>query len=288
VKYPWNNYSRRLSPLKLAVFVALFAPAAWTVSAFAMGWLGARPLNEAIHQFGLWTIRFMFIALAITPLRWILQWQRLVLVRRMIGVAAFAYILVHFLLYIGDQAFDLAKVASEILHRIYLTIGFTALCGLAVLAATSTDGMVRRLGRRWQQLHKLVYVIALLGLVHYWMQSKLEVWEPTVFFGFYGWLMGYRLLAPKLAVRGRLPFAWLGALSVAVAVLTALGEAIYFRLAFGAPFERVLGADVSLQTGVRPAVVVLAAGLALTIAAGLRGLIGPQARRPPGVAQRAV
>ncbi|HEU0155704.1 MAG TPA: ferric reductase-like transmembrane domain-containing protein, partial [Stellaceae bacterium] len=149
--YPWHDYGGRVSPLKLVVFIALFLPAAWVLVAYAGGLLGARPLNEAIHQIGLWTIRLIFLALAVTPLRQILQWQRLILVRRMVGVAAFAYVLLHFSLYVTSQAFDLGKVASEIALRIYLTIGFTALLGLAALAATSTDGMVRRLGaRRWQ------------------------------------------------------------------------------------------------------------------------------------------
>src|SRR5579863_2880244 len=174
MKYPWNDYSNRLSPLKLLVFIALFAPALWVLTAYPLGWLGARPTTEAIHQIGLWTIRLIFIALAITPLRAILQWPQLILVRRMVGVAAFAYVLFHFMLYCGDQAFDFAKIASEIVRRIYLTIGFVALLGLATLAATSTDRMVRRLGRRWQSLHRLVYPIAFLAVIHYWMQSKLE------------------------------------------------------------------------------------------------------------------
>src|SRR5436309_892779 len=133
---PWYDYQRRLSPLKLAVFVALFLPGLWVAFAFASGWLGARPLNEAIHQVGLWMLRFLFIALAITPLRNILNWQRLALVRRMVGVAAFAYGAVHFTLYTVDQAFDFGKIATEIAVRIYLTIGFVALLGLAALAAT--------------------------------------------------------------------------------------------------------------------------------------------------------
>ena len=279
--YPWYDYSRRLSPLKLIVFVALFVPAGWTATAFALDLLGARPLNEAIHQIGLWTIRFLTIALAITPLRSVLQWQRLILVRRMIGVAAFAYILMHFCLFVGDQAFDLAKVASEIVSRIYLTIGFVALIGLAVLAATSTDGMVRRLGRRWRKLHRIVYAVALLGLVHYWMQSKLEVWEPTIFFGIYFWLMFYRLLAWKFAVRGQLPLYWVAALGPVVALLTALGEAAYFRLAFRVDPTRVLGVNLSLQTGLRPAVIVLGLGL-VVLAAGIvrKATAGMPRRRP--------
>ena len=182
--YPWNDYSGRLSPLKLVVFVALFVPAGWVAFAYGFGLLGARPLNEAIHQIGLWTIRLIFLALAVTPLRQILQWPRLILVRRMIGVAAFAYVLIHFSLYTASEAFDLAKVASEIVLRFYLTIGFAALLGLAALAATSTDGMVRRLGgKRWQLLHRLVYAIGVLAVIHYCFQSKLDRWEPTIMAG---------------------------------------------------------------------------------------------------------
>jgi sulfoxide reductase heme-binding subunit YedZ len=267
-----------LSPLKCTVFIALFIPAMWTAASFALGTLGARPLNEAIHQIGLWTIRFLFIALAITPLKAILHWQRLILVRRMIGVAAFAYICIHFSLYVVDQAFDFAKVASEIALRIYLTIGFAALLGLAVLAATSTDAMVRRLGRRWQQLHRLVYVITVLALIHYWLQSKLEVWEPTIFCGIYFWLMGYRLLAAEFAVRGVLPLAWVAVLAPIAAALTGLGEAIYFHFAYHAPIGRVLDANLTLQTGIRPAPIVFALGLAVFVAGLLRTKLAPPAR----------
>ncbi|MBV8889246.1 MAG: sulfoxide reductase heme-binding subunit YedZ [Alphaproteobacteria bacterium] len=282
MKFAWNDNRGRLSPLKLSVFVALFLPAIWMMSGFALGQLGARPVTEAIHQIGLWTIRLLFIALAITPLRQIVQWPQLVLVRRMVGVAAFAYVMLHFTLYIADEAFDLAKVASEIVHRIYLTIGFVALCGLAALAATSTDRMVRRLGwRRWQRLHRLVYAIAVLGVIHYWMQSKLDIWEPTIFAGFYVWLMGYRLLLRFVGVRGGVPLPWVAGLGVAAAVLTALGEALYFNLAHGVAIGRVLAADFSLQTGLRPAVVVLAAGLAITAAGAARTGLG--GRRKPGM-----
>jgi methionine sulfoxide reductase heme-binding subunit len=281
MKYPWNDYSGRLSPLKLMVFVALFAPALWVMTAFAAGWLGARPTTEAIHQIGLWTIRLIFLALAITPLRAVLQWPRLILVRRMLGVAAFAYAIFHITLYTADQNFDIAKVASEIVRRIYLTIGFTAVLGLAALAATSTDGMIRRLGRRWQKLHRLVYVIALLAVVHFWMQSKLQIWEPTIMAGLYLWLMGYRLLAWRLAVRGRLALWWVLALAVAAAALTALGEAAFFHLAYGADPMRVIAANWSLMIGVRPAVVVLGITLALGVAGVARAAIAASRKSRP-------
>jgi methionine sulfoxide reductase heme-binding subunit len=280
VKLPWADYSGRLSPLKLTVFIAVFLPASWTLCAFFTSNLGARPLNEAIHQQGLWTIRLILIALAITPLKAILQWQRLILVRRMVGVAAFAYVIFHFLLYIADEGFNLLTVASEIIHRIYLTIGFTALLGLATLAATSTDRMVRRLGRKWQSLHRLVYLICLLGLIHYSMQSKLEQWEPVIADGIFVWMMGYRILASRFAVRGYLPLAWVAALGVAATVLTGIGEAVYFCIAFAGriTFTGALALNFSLQTGVRPAVVVFAFGLIVLAAGAARRYLVPPAR----------
>ena len=273
--YPWHDYSGRVSPLKLAVFVALFLPGVWTAFAFGMGWLQPRPFTEAIHEVGLWMLRFLFVALAITPLRQIVQWPRLILVRRMVGVAAFAYGLAHISLFIADLKFDFAKAATEIAVRIYLTIGFVALLGLAALAATSTDAMVRRLGaQRWQRLHRLTYVIALLAVVHYCMQSKLDLWEPTIIAGIYAWLMGYRLLVKFVGVRGKLPLVWVGALSLAAPVLTALGEAAYFWAALGVDPARVLSANWSLVAGWRPAAVVLGLGLLVT-AIGMARAVAP-------------
>jgi len=191
--YPWFDRSGRISTLKLVVFLAIFAPCAWTLLSYELGTLGPRPLIEAIHQTGLWAIRFLVISLAITPLRRALQWPRLVLVRRMVGVATFGYATLHLALYIIDQAFDWRLVASEIVTRFYLTIGVLALMSLSVLAATSTDVMIRRLsGRRWRRVHQSVYVIAVLALVHYFIQSKLNVAEPTVIAGllFGSWPIG--------------------------------------------------------------------------------------------------
>lgn len=282
--YPWKDYSGRTSPLKLVVFVALFGPALWVMLSFAEGWLEPRPYTAAIREIGLWTIRLIFIALAITPLRQILQWPQLILVRRMIGVAAFFYASSHLVLYAADQMFDLAHVAHEIAVRIYLTIGFAALLGLAALAATSTDAMIRRLGaRRWQRLHRLVYVIALLAIIHYCMQSKLDLWEPTIVAGLYAWLMGYRALTqwlpPRLLVRRRLPNLWVGGLGAAAAVATALGEASYFSFAYHAPATRIIAANWSLVAGMRPAAVVFAIAAAVTAAGAVRGLWETAARR---------
>jgi sulfoxide reductase heme-binding subunit YedZ len=278
--YPWCDPAGRFSAGKLLVFVALFLPGAWTVYAFAFGLLGPRPDDEAIRAFGLWMIRFLFIALAITPLRQILRWNWLIRIRRMVGVAAFFYGLSHLFLYTAvQQKFHLVTVASEIVLRFYLTIGFTALLGLAALAATSTDGMVRRMGgKAWARLHRLIYVIGALAVTHYFIQAKLEVVEPTIMGGLYLWLMGYRAIA-ALRASGRLGPALLAALALGAAGLTALAEALYFHLLSGVDVILVLSANLTAESGVRPSWVVLAITAPLAAAALIRGRMAP--RRAP-------
>ena len=148
LKAPWNERNGRFSPLKAIVFAALFAPAAWILFQAATGMLEPKPVTEMIHRSGDWALRLILLSLLVTPLRKIAQWPKLIAVRRMVGVAAFAYALAHLSLYVVDQKFDLLHVASEIVLRFYLTIGFVALLGLGVLTATSTDAMIKRLGRR--------------------------------------------------------------------------------------------------------------------------------------------
>ena len=151
---PWTDRAGKFSPLKAMVFAGLFVPAIMIAARWATGQLGPRPVTEAIHQTGDWAIRLLFISLAVTPLRRIADWPKLIVVRRMIGLAALSYALAHFCLYVIDQNFNLARVASEIALRIYLTIGFAALIGLSILGATSTDAAIRKLGRNWNRLHK--------------------------------------------------------------------------------------------------------------------------------------
>lgn len=270
--FPWQNRGGSLSPLKLAVFLALFLPGAWTLVHLLAGTLGPRPITEAIHQAGLWAVRFLLISLAISPLRRILHWPRLILVRRMIGVAAFAYALCHLLLYCWDQAFDLPHVASEIVSRIYLTIGFAGLLLLSALAVTSTDGMIRRLGgRRWRNLHRLVYAIGVIALVHYFMQSKLVVAEPVAAAGLFLWLMSYRLLG-RFGREGAVPVWGLLLLAAGTGVATALGEAWYYAYALAIHVDpsRLLAADLRWSFLGRPCWVVFLTCLALGVLAAVR------------------
>jgi sulfoxide reductase heme-binding subunit YedZ len=260
--------SGRWSAIKIAAFVATVLPALWIAAQALTGSLGARPVTEAIHQCGDWALRLLFITLAVTPVQRILRYPRLILTRRTLGVASACYAGLHFSLYVLDQHFDFLKVASEIALRIYLTIGFLCLTGLIALAATSTDAGVRRLGAaRWQALHRLVYLIAPLATVHFFMQSKLDEYQPVLMAGFLIWLLAYRVLFKRT---GELGPAALLALAGGVAVTTALLEALLYRLTTGVDARLILLAHFDPEMEIRPAWWVLAAGLLIAIAGAWR------------------
>lgn len=265
----WQERNGRFSALKAAVFAAILAPGLFILGTILTGNLGAEPFTEVELDLGLWTVRLLLATLAITPFQRSLGWRALGSVRRMLGVATACYVLLHLSAYIVDQSFDLVKVATEIVLRFYLLVGITAIVGLVALAVTSTDRMAQRLGRNWSRLHKLVYLIAFLALTHFFIQAKLDITEPTWMAGLFAWLLGWRLLPPLCARRP--PPVWaLGLLSLAVASLTALAEAFYFHLLTGVGMGMVLAADLSFDTGLRPPMLVLAAGAAVTLAALLR------------------
>jgi sulfoxide reductase heme-binding subunit YedZ len=261
LKAPWNERNGRFSPLKAVVFAGLFVPATWVAVQAACNWLGPKPVTEMIHRTGDWGLRFLLISLFITPLIRSTRQPKLIAIRRMVGVAAFAYITGHLCLYIVDQHFALAHVASEIALRFYLTIGFVAWLGLATLAATSTDAMIKRLGGpRWSRLHKIVYAIAAIGLLHFYIQSKADVSEPVMMTGFFFVLMLFRVLLK----RGAAP--WVAALAgtVAAVPLTALTEAIWYALIRHIDFWEVLAANIDPDMIWRPSAYVAAAGLVFT------------------------
>ena len=160
--------------------------------------LGANPIEELIHRLGIWGLNFLLITLAVTPLRRLTGKSWLLRFRRMLGLFAFFYVLMHFLSYAGlDQRFDLSVIFEDIAERPFITVGFTAFLLLIPLAATSTNAMMKRLGRRWQKLHRLVYVIAILGVVHFYWQVKLDTLEALVYAAILAALLGYRLKGRK-------------------------------------------------------------------------------------------
>ena len=258
----WHDRAGKLSPLRIVVLLGLTAPA--VVFAWGVYWnTGPRPELDTIHVTGAWALRFLLISLAITPARQLLHWPRLIGVRRMIGVGAMTYALVHFLLFGIDQAFDLGKILVEVTKRPYLVIGFIAVILLAVLGAISFDAAMRRLGgKRWRNLHRLAYVAALLGSVHFLMQAKFNVSGPMMMAGFVLWLMAYRAFDRRGAPPG--PAVLIG-LAIAVPLLTALAEAGWYAWKTPADPLRILLANINFEAGARPAVWVLT-GTAITLA----------------------
>jgi sulfoxide reductase heme-binding subunit YedZ len=268
----WRDARGRLSWLRIATLALLLWPIVLAVYAWETEIrFSVRPINDLIHRAGFWMLMFVLLSLAVTPLRRIARHGQLVDVRRMIGVGAFCYGFTHISLYTFDLMFDLGTVVTEIVARIYLTIGFTALTGLAVLAATSTDGMMRALGGlRWRRLHQLIYGIGVLGLIHFFQQTKLDESVPTLFAGLFTWLMGYRLIAARLKGPAEIPSWLLLVLAVAASALTFVGEAIGIGIAFGVSPLRVLqmsmfDIDPDNLDMLRPGWYVLAIGLCVVI-----------------------
>ena len=196
--------------LKPALFLAALGPAGWLVWAALTDRLSVNPLTDLTHETGIWTLRFLCITLAITPLRRLTGWNAAVKFRRMTGLFAFFYGPLHFLTYaIVDRfaALDFpdgivslttvrnfsAAVGEDIYKRPFITVGFTALMLMVPLALTSTAGMIRRLGRKWQALHRLVYLSAVLGVVHYWWGVKADITRPVIYAVIVGTLLAFRI-----------------------------------------------------------------------------------------------
>ena len=278
-KLPWNDRAGRLSPLKLASLVLLLAPAAWIATQAIFGWLGSKPLTEANHQSGDWAVRLLLISLAVTPLRHVANWPQLIHIRRQIGLAALFYTLLHVFLYVALEAFDLTKVVVEIAVRPYLTIGFAALLGLVVLGLTSSDAVIRNLGAlRWNRLHSIVYALAILALVHFALQKKIDVTEPAMMAGFFVWLMGFRSMRKRDIGLNSLNLL---ALALVVGLATVAMEAGWYATMTGVPWRRVLAANLDFSFSIRPAWWVLLAAVGMAALALVRtGFAGrPQRER---------
>jgi sulfoxide reductase heme-binding subunit YedZ len=183
--------------LKPGVFVACLVPLAAVAWKAMTGNLGANPIEAITDQTGIWTLRFVLITLAVTPLRRLTGWNRVIQLRRMLGLFAFFYGSLHFVTYVWlDQFFLVEEIMADVMQRPFITVGFLSFVLLLPLAVTSTTKMITRLGGKWwQRLHRLVYVIAIGGVVHYLWLVKADMQPPLMYGGLVAMLLGYRVWA---------------------------------------------------------------------------------------------
>lgn len=248
---PWTDRQGRLSALKAGTLALVLLPGLWIAWKLATGQMGSKPITAALHETGLWSLRLLLVTLAVTPLRLIAGWGKILSVRRMLGVSALGYALFHFVLFVVDQKYDLVRVGIEIALRFYLTIGFLSLAAMIALGTTSFDSAIRRMGAaRWNRLHMLVYPLTLLALWHGALQSKIDISEHAVMTGVFLALAGVRLIR-----RAGVPLDPLRLLAlVPVAMVATAGlEYLWYALATGVPADRVFAANFMAGLQPRPA-----------------------------------
>ncbi len=203
----WSERYERLRAFReprwfpVTLIVASCLPALVAIGALASDilngtrYFGSNPIKEGEHFLGEWTLRFLIATVAVTPLRQLLGWNWLAKHRRTMGLFAFGYVILHWLAYVLlDVQLDWNDLVKDLMKRPYIMIGFAGLVLMVPLAITSTKGMIRRMGgKKWNRLHKLVYLIGVLGVVHYWMSVKKDIEEPLMFASFFVVLYGYRI-----------------------------------------------------------------------------------------------
>ena len=194
-----RQWSTRIKWAKPILFVLLGIPAASLVFNILTGNISADPIDDLTHVTGEWGLRLLILTLAITPLRNLTGINQLIMLRRMLGVYAFFYVLLHFLTwFVIDNYFDFQRIIEDIIERYYILLGFLAFVLMIPLAATSTNKMVRWLGsKRWIKLHKLVYPLSILGVVHFYLQVKADITEPVIYGTILAILLIYRIWKNK-------------------------------------------------------------------------------------------
>lgn len=182
-----------LLSLRLILWVGCLAPAAWLAAGAFLGWLGVNPIEKVTHVTGMTALVILLVTLAVSPARRLTGWNPLIKLRRPLGLFAFFYAFLHFSVWMGlDLGFQVQWVWEDIVERPYITVGFTAFLLLIPLAVTSTKAWIRRLGRRWAVLHRLAYLSAGLGVLHYYWLVKSDVRLPLLLAACYGVLMAWR------------------------------------------------------------------------------------------------
>jgi len=180
---------------KVLVFLLCLTPLAWLAVRVLTGRLGINPVEDLELTTGIWALRFLVLTLAITPLRRLTGWNRVIQYRRMLGLFTFTYVCVHFAIYIGvDQFFAFDLIVKDVVKRPFITMGFTAFVLMIPLAVTSTKGWIRRLGKKWQLLHRLIYISAVCAAIHYLWKVKVMIGSPVYYAIVIGALLGFRLV----------------------------------------------------------------------------------------------
>jgi sulfoxide reductase heme-binding subunit YedZ len=190
----WLSRSNQVAWIKAGLFALCLVPFARLVYGAFANSLGANPIETITRSTGWWTLFLLMVTLSVTPLRRWASANWLLKLRRMLGLFAFFYAGLHFMTFVWfDHWFDVAEILKDVVKRPFVTVGFAAYLLLLPLAMTSTNRMVRRLGRNWQRLHQIVYVVAILGVVHFWWLVKRDVTEPLMFALALVVLLGIRL-----------------------------------------------------------------------------------------------
>jgi len=199
-----NWSARSVLGLKAAVWTMGLAPVFWGAYGFFFDGLGANPVEALLHVMGRWALAFLLLSLAVTPLRRVTGWNPVIKLRRLLGLFAFFYVALHFLVYlILDQGLAWSFILEDITERPFITVGFASFLLLVPLAATSTRGWIRRLGKRWRKLHRLVYPAAILASVHFYWKVKADTFWPLVVAGILAVLFLLRMPRNPLARKSR-------------------------------------------------------------------------------------
>ena len=174
------SQTRAVLALKVVLWLGALSPGAWLVGGIFRGWLGANPAETLTHVTGMTTLVLLLVTLSVTPIRRLTGWNPLIRLRRPLGLFAFAYACTHFTIWFAFyNVFDVGNMVADVRERPYITVGFTAFLILIPLAATSTKGWIRRLGKRWNTLHQGIYVAATLGVVHFYWLVKADTRLPV-------------------------------------------------------------------------------------------------------------
>jgi methionine sulfoxide reductase heme-binding subunit len=280
--WPWQDRENRFSWLKASVFTLLFAPGIWLVYQVAAGEFGPVPLGGMTYWSGVWATALLLLALAITPALTITRWGQLIIVRRMIGVAALAYTIAHIIIYFALRFWNFASIAHEMATRLSLIVASMATIGLLVLGATSVDAAVRRMGAKgWQQLHNAIYAITALALIHYLLSPDAYP-EQYLMSGMFFWVIGWRVLNRR--GHGR-DVGALALLAVSASLFAAFLEAGWLWAYHDYEPLGTLGNNLSLVLGVSPAWKVLILGLLIALGAASRQALG---LKMPGFSDRKI